>query len=152
MRLKETLQRENEQLTGNRFLRGFVVPGGVYHDGAARAAAIDRVARETGDRLTELMLALERNPSVVDRLDDTGILTPEEARDLGVTGVAARASGIDRDARRDHPHAAFEGPGAVVPRFSPDSGGDVHAPIRVRAAEAAESVRLLREHRFGQIG
>jgi Ni,Fe-hydrogenase III large subunit/Ni,Fe-hydrogenase III component G len=145
MRLKETLQRENERLTGNRFLRGFVVPGGVSHDGAARAAAIDRLARETGDRLTELMQALERNPSVVDRLDDTGILTPEEARDLGVTGVAARASGIDRDARRDHPHAAFEGPGAVVPRVSTDSGGDVHARITVRAAEATESVRLLRQ-------
>ena len=144
-RLKEMLQRENEQLAGSRFLRGFVMPGGVHHDGADRAAAIDAVARGTGDRLTELMLDLERNPSVVDRFNDTGILTAEEARDLGVTGVAARASGIDRDARRDHPHGAFGGPGAVVPHVVTEPAGDVHSRVAVRAAEAAESVRLLRQ-------
>ena len=143
-RLKEMLQRENERLAGNRFLRGFVVPGGVYHDGADRAAAIDLLARVTGERLEELMLDLERNPSVVDRFDDTGLLTTEEAWDLGVTGVAARASGIDRDARRDHPHAAFGGPGGVVPNVMTELAGDVHARVAVRAAEAGESIRLLR--------
>ena len=37
-----------------------------------------------------------------DRVDATGVLTQQAARDLGIVGMAARASGIDGDLRRDH--------------------------------------------------
>jgi Ni,Fe-hydrogenase III large subunit len=36
------------------------------------------------------------------------MLKPEVARDLGVVGLAGRASGIDRDLRRDFPHAFYD--------------------------------------------
>ena len=36
-----------------------------------------------------------------DRLETTGVLTPEIARDLGIVGIAGRASGFDHDLRRD---------------------------------------------------
>jgi Ni,Fe-hydrogenase III large subunit/Ni,Fe-hydrogenase III component G len=145
MRMKERLQQLNERLAGNRFLRGWLVPGGIARDlPAAAVPVIEAVLRATEDALVDLTYQIDNNPTVVDRLDETGVLTRQAAIDLGTTGVAARASGVDRDARRDHPHAAFAGPGAVQPRVVTDEVGDVNARRRVRALEAHESIRLVR--------
>ncbi|MFZ2653538.1 MAG: NADH-quinone oxidoreductase subunit C [Victivallales bacterium] len=143
-RLKEEIQRVNERLAGNRFLRGLVVPGGIHHDLTARQLTeLTTIARVTGEQLAELMNSFSRNSSVMDRMDHTGTLSSKIARDLGVTGVAARASGIDRDARRDHPHAAYTGTGALVPQIEIMSTGDCHTRVQVRATEAMESIRLI---------
>ena len=143
-RLKEELQRENERLTGNRFLRGLVIPGGVQYDlTTQQIAAIATIARNTGEQLTALMTSFSQNSSVMDRMDHTGALPPKIARDLGVTGVAARASGIDRDARRDHPHAGFR-EGTLTPLIEIKYAGDAQSRVRVRATEAFESIRLLK--------
>ena len=54
------------------------------------------------------MTLLIDSGSFTDRIDGTGTLPAEAARDLGVTGLVARASGLDEDLRRDHPHDAYE--------------------------------------------
>jgi Ni,Fe-hydrogenase III large subunit/Ni,Fe-hydrogenase III component G len=146
-RLKERLQQMNERLAGNRFLRGLVVPGGVLldlPDDLLRSLAA--TLPDTLSGLDGLMGRIEANPSVVDRLDDTGVLQHQAAVDLAVAGVAARASGVDRDSRRDHPHGAFAGPAApelLVVTIPGD--GDAMARMTVRAAEARESIRLVGE-------
>ncbi len=146
MRLKERLQQMNEQVAGHRFLRGLVVPGGANLDLADdMLRAVGAALQETLGALDHLMGRIEANPSVVDRLDDTGILQQRAARDLAVTGPAARASGIDRDARRDHPHAAFAGPKAPDLHVATVSEGDAMARMTVRALEARESIRLVGE-------
>jgi len=145
-RLKERLQQMNERLTGNRFLRGLVIPGGVRLD--LPHELLRDLAATLADTLIEfdsLMGRIEGNPSVVDRLDDTGILSHKAALDLAVTGVAARASGVDRDARRDHPHGAFVLPDAPKLRVVTVSQGDVMARLTVRALEFRESIRLVGE-------
>ncbi len=145
LRIKESLQRLNEAVAGNRFLRGLVVPGGVARDLAPEIlSAIETALRGAEAGLADLMRRIDANASVVDRLIGTGVLPLAAAVDLGVTGVAARASGIDRDARRDHPHAAFADPEAPQPRVVTAEEGDVHARTRVRAGEAHESIRLIR--------
>jgi len=146
MRLKERLQQMNERLAGNRFLRGLVIPGG------ARLDLSDDLIRELAATLHDtragldgLLGRIEANPSVVDRLDDTGVLQRQAAVDLAVAGVAARASGVDRDARRDHPHAAFAGPEPPDLHVATVSEGDAMARVRLRALEARESIRLVGE-------
>ncbi len=144
LRMKEALQQLNEQLAGHRFLRGLVVPGGVRVDVTAELArAIEAAVASTSEALANLMERIENNPTVTDRLDGTGLLSAKDAVALGVTGVAARASGVDRDARRDHPHAAY-GEKALEVAVATDVDGDVHARVNVRAAETRESVRLVR--------
>jgi Ni,Fe-hydrogenase III large subunit/Ni,Fe-hydrogenase III component G len=146
MRLKERLQQMNEQLAGNRFLRGLVIPGGARLDlpgdllGLLAATLTDTLAGLDG-----LMGRIEANPSVVDRLDDTGVLLHQTALDLGVAGVAARASGVDRDARRDHPHGAFAGANPPDLNVVTAPEGDAMARVTVRALEARESIRLIGE-------
>jgi Ni,Fe-hydrogenase III large subunit/Ni,Fe-hydrogenase III component G len=143
-RMKEALQQVNERLTGNRFLRGLLVPGGVRLDiTSAIERSIANVVMATGEALESLVDRIENNPTVLDRLDATGILSRSDAENLGVTGVAARASGIDRDARRDHPHAAYAEPGCVRVSVSTQPDGDVHARLMQRVVEARESMRLI---------
>ena len=145
LRMKETLQQLGERLTGNRCLRGLLTPGGVNRDLAPELAqAIETALAATTVGLDDLLERIENNPSVIDRLDTTGILPLEDAVALGVTGVAARASGVDRDARRDHPHGAYGSTSDLAVTVPTLTDGDVHARLGLRVLEARESIRLIR--------
>jgi Ni,Fe-hydrogenase III large subunit len=79
---------------------------------------------------------------LTDRLEGTGHLDLATARDHGVLGYVARASGIDVDARRDHPFAAYDQVSFKVPVFD---SGDVYARTMVRVHEVQESVSLIKQ-------
>jgi len=59
---------------------------------------------------------------------------------LNVVGPVARASGVDRDVRRDHPYAAYDRLNFLVPR---GTAGDVNARTRVKIDEVRESFSLI---------
>lgn len=141
-RLREMLLRVNEETGGSRLLRGVVCPGGLRRKigPAALGAALDRlrVFEREFDELAEL---IERSDSTIDRLEHTGVLTPAKAHDLGVIGLAGRASGQDLDVRRDHSFAAYADLPFEVPVFQE---GDVLSRMRVRIEEVRQSARLIR--------
>jgi Ni,Fe-hydrogenase III large subunit/Ni,Fe-hydrogenase III component G len=141
--LREGLVRFQERLFGTRLLRGTIALGGVKHDlspqgGVDLQAHIRRLETEFDDLIAMLIDA----GTFTDRVDATGILTPQAARDLGVVGMAARASGVDGDLRRDHPHDAYEGLHFEVPI---EDGGDVRARLMVRAREVEQSFSILHQ-------
>ena len=68
-----------------------------------------------------------RNTLVMDRLEATGRLATAIARDHGVLGYVARASGIDADARRDHPFAAYGELNVRVPVYAGGRREGAHA-------------------------
>ena len=140
-RLREELLRLNERLSGHRLLRGAVTPGGITGPlaGAALGEAAVAVGRITADFL-EIARVCLRNTMVLERLQGTGRLSTETAREVGVVGLAARASGIDTDLRRDAPFAAY-GELAVTPAVH--AQGDALARTLVRLDEARESARLV---------
>jgi Ni,Fe-hydrogenase III large subunit len=138
---REGLLRLHERLFGTRLLRTTVALGGVKRDlsPAGRDALrvhLDRLERDFDD----LIALLIDSGSFTDRVDGTGILTKQAARDLGIVGMAARASGVDADMRRDHPHDAYDGLRFEVPV---EDGGDVRARLMVRAREVEQSFRIL---------
>ena len=69
----------------------------------------------------ELIALLVDAGTFTDRVDGAGVLTHQAASDLGIVGMAARASGVDGDLRRDHPNDAYEGLRFDVPV---EDGGD----------------------------
>jgi Ni,Fe-hydrogenase III large subunit len=87
--------------------------------------------------ILELVLS---STSTIDRLEATGILAPQIAKDLGIVGVAGRASGGDMDVRRDHPYAAYDQVKFQVPVYT---NGDVLHRLKVRADEVHESLSIL---------
>lgn len=141
MRLREDMLRLNARLTGHRLLRGILTPGGMRRDVSAEqlADAKNATARVISDFKEVVEIAL-RNGLVLDRLRDTGRLTNRTAREMQVVGIPARASGIDADARRDHPFAAY---GVLSPRVVVFQEGDVWARMMVRIEEAREAVQLI---------
>jgi Ni,Fe-hydrogenase III large subunit/Ni,Fe-hydrogenase III component G len=140
-RIRERLLRLNKRLTGHRLLRGTLTPGGVRGDLPAGLDLAGEVEEALADfeEIVEISLS---NTLVADRLEGTGRLTAQTARDHGALGFVARASGLDADARRDHPFAAYGELSVRVPVFE---SGDVKARTLVRVEEARESARLIRE-------
>jgi Ni,Fe-hydrogenase III large subunit/Ni,Fe-hydrogenase III component G len=141
--LREGLVRVHDRLFGTRLLRGTITPGGVKRDLSSDGATelrvhLDRFGKDFNDLLTLLIDA----GTFTDRVDGTGVLTTEVARDLGVVGMAARASGVDADLRRDHPYDAYARLQFEVPV---ENGGDVRARLMVRAREIGQSLALLRQ-------
>lgn len=141
-RLREQMLRLNEELTGSRLLRGLLQPGGLRRPINTRRLPpfleqLDSFERE----FRSLVRLIEDSDSTRDRLETTGTLPPAKARDLGIVGVAGRASGQDLDVRRDHP---FEGYRQFQPRVPVFSEGDVLHRMRVRAEEVLESLALIR--------
>ena len=141
-RLKEMLVALNEQLTGNRLLRAMICVGGVRRawDGSQLdmlRCTVDSFAQEFEDMITLIYCS----DSTRDRLEHTGVLRPEKAKDLGIVGVGGRASGIDLDVRRDHPYAAYGRFSFRVPVYQ---AGDVWHRMQVRIDEVKESMNIIR--------
>ncbi|MCX6069210.1 MAG: NADH-quinone oxidoreductase subunit C [Chloroflexi bacterium] len=140
-RIRERLLRLNKRLTGNRILHGGIVPGGVAHDLPADlnlAAELDAIIADFNE-IVEISL---NNTLLADRLDGAGYLTTKTAADHGVLGYVARASGIDMDARRDHPFAAYP---FIQFKVAESQSGDVRARAQMRVDEARESVSIIKQ-------
>jgi Ni,Fe-hydrogenase III large subunit len=139
--LKERLHRLAAETTGNRYLRGAIVPGGVKLNLDPDVAGHLRgeLARWGDDYRAALGLLMETD-SFLDRLISAGPLSEEDARDFGCVGPVARGSGIRTDTRRDLPYAAYaESP----PEDQLGEDGDAMARVEVRTGEIADSLRLL---------
>jgi Ni,Fe-hydrogenase III large subunit/Ni,Fe-hydrogenase III component G len=142
-RMKEQILQLNDRLTGSRFLRGVNAVGGTAADLSQDGAKmIERELKEIEVDFSDLSEILFHNASLTDRLETTGVLKERTARDHGVMGVVGRASGIDRDVRRDRPFAAYGGLSFKVPLYR---YGDVRARLRVRIDEVHESMNLIRQ-------
>ena len=130
-------------LCGNRFGRGLVRPGGGGHD--LEPARIAEFLRRLPALRTEVEQAaawLWDANGVRARFEGTGTVTPQQAADVGLVGVAARAAGLVRDVRFDHPagwHRFAQIPVAVWP------DGDVQARAWVRGLEIQRSGQFLAE-------
>lgn len=138
--LEEQAKQINARLTGSRFLRGLLVPGGLRRDLAPDLRLRESIVRLHAASGRYLKL-LSRSDSFLDRLITTGPLSRRVALDQGATGPVLRASGIDRDLRRDHPYAAYS---QLPPEVPVRPEGDAHARFLVRAAEIDGSLSIIR--------
>jgi Ni,Fe-hydrogenase III large subunit len=142
-RLKEMIVRTNRRLFGHRFLMDRVVPGGVSVDIdtegiKAILEEMDWLAKE----FERLVVIYDENSSIEDRVRGTGILKSATARELGVVGFVARASGLNLDCRIHHPFPPYDRIGVTIPVLV---SGDVHARAWVRVEEVRDSIRIIRE-------
>ena len=133
-------------LCGSRFGRGMVRPGGVAFDlDAARADDLRRRLESTFCDVEGAVNLLWNSASAMARFENVGAVSQETARELGLVGPAARASGIDVDVRRDFPSGIYRF--AQLPVSSMESG-DVFARAYVRWLEIRRSAEFI----LGQIG
>lgn len=130
-------------ICGNRFGRGIITPDGVGFD--IRMGQVldlrDRLDRVTPELDSTLGLMFD-SPSVLDRLENTGAVPYETAKEIGLVGVAARAGGLRRDIRKSHPYGWYR---TAAPAVCGARSGDVFARAEIRRRELRESLRFIRE-------
>lgn len=146
MRLKETLLSLNERLTGTRLLRSAVVWGGVRRDisESEKERLIEDIKKikEDFDEIVQILCQVD---SLIDRVETTGKIKKEIAEALGAVGPVARASGVDRDLRRDHPYAVYKDLFFRVPVFTE---GDVESRMNVKIQEVYELFKIIYDALF----
>jgi Ni,Fe-hydrogenase III large subunit/Ni,Fe-hydrogenase III component G len=140
-RLKEHLLRTHARLFGHRYLMDVIVPGGVARDlprteADSLVAELERIERE----VTTLKGIYDEHAGAQDRFIMTGQVLPELAERMGLTGFAARASGIAHDLRVDYPMPPYQ---QLELRMASHTRGDVAARVAVRFDELFESIRLV---------
>ena len=142
-RLREQWLRANGEILGHRLLMDRVVPGGVAVD--PDGGALDRLRRQYDDIEAEvrtLRAIYDEHAGLQDRFQTTGVVKPELAAQLGLTGLAGRASGQAGDLRVDLPCPPYD---RLAVKRAGDTRGDVAARVALRFDEMLESLRLLRE-------
>jgi formate hydrogenlyase subunit 5 len=139
--LEEDLLRISGALTGHRYLFGLNAFGGLTID--LDDATCRRVAAQVlnvGGKLSTLERMLSTSSSFLDRLEQVGDVSANDAREFGLVGPIARASGVSRDLRKAQPYSGYEGIEFDVPR---ETEGDGFARLRLFFREAAQSVRII---------
>ncbi len=130
-------------MSGNRYGRGLVRPGGVTFDVPAdMASEIERRVERLQVELPPIAALLFDTPSVQSRLEGVGAVTPEHCRSRGFVGLTARAANVRRDVRHDHPSGVFRY--AQIP-VATAWAGDVYARALVRWIEVQRSLEFVRE-------
>ncbi|TFD63464.1 NADH-quinone oxidoreductase subunit C [Cryobacterium ruanii] len=132
--LREQLLRINKTVTGHRLLRGALSVGGTRVAALPDAADLVRI----GAAMAELVGITLDHAIVRGRFTGTARLSNAQATTIGTLGYVARASGIDTDARNEHP---FINLGEVF-HVVTEEGGDVLARYTVRAREVEVSIAV----------
>lgn len=140
-RIRDDLLEVTALICGDRLGRGMVRPGGVHQDlDEDRIAELQRRLAGARADLESAVRLMWDTPSVGARLKGIGELTREQCTSLGMVGPAARASGCERDVRRDFPHGFYRfvhAPSAVW------HSGDVFARAWVRWLEIDHSFTFI---------
>ena len=142
-REREKIYDLAECICGARFTTSYTRIGGLANDMPAEFLPMLRTfLKEFPKNLDEVDKLLTRNRIFLDRTRDVGVLSKEDAIDLGVTGPILRASGVDWDIRKAHPYGGYENFEFEVPV---GMVGDCYDRYLVRMEEMRQSVRILHQ-------
>lgn len=142
-RIRGDVLNMTAEICGNRFGRGLNQPGGVAWDlEPGRIADLQRRLKSIHQDVTSAVELMFDRPSVLARLESTGILTRDTAQDLGLVGVAARACGLERDVRCEFPYGAYRL--HQIPLIT-WHGGDCFARAYVRWQEIQKICEFVRQ-------
>ncbi|KAG0093992.1 hypothetical protein BGZ92_010718 [Podila epicladia] len=169
-REREDLMDVYEAVSGARMHAAYYRPGGVYRDlpdtmpqykaskaGSRSQAALDEMnAARQGSVLDFIEDFTKRFPGCVDeyeslltdnriwkqRLVGIGVVTPERALQLGMTGPMLRGSGIEWDLRKKQPYAVYDQLDFDIPV---GVHGDCYDRYLVRIAEMRQSNRIIQQ-------
>jgi len=130
-------------ICGSRFGRGLIRVGGVRFD---IPEPLQTKMKETLEKVRRDILLMGEtmfsSPNVLARLEKTGVIDKDKARETGMVGMAARASGIPLDIRADHPFGIYKS--VPIHKFTMESG-DVFARTYIRYIEIRKSIDFIME-------
>lgn len=142
-RVREQIMWLSERITGNRKTYGVVIVGGVRKDITKEISDdILKVIKKVEEEVKTIYKSIIGDSAIHKRTKGVGYLSKEEAVKWSLVGPVARARGIDIDARRDHPYAAYKELQFDVPVVD---SCDVWGTLVVRLLEIYESINIIRQ-------
>ena len=132
-----------EKISGNRNHYAMLKPGGVKRD--IHESMYPEIVKGMDELIPAINMylgAVSDDPVIHSRTKGIGILTAQDIHDYCAVGPTARASGVAKDVRRDHPHAAYD---RVEWNVITHPGCDVFARVAVRILEMIESCRIVKQ-------
>lgn len=140
-RQREVLLNAADAAFGHRLMMDCVIPGGLAADiDADGPDAIRRALATLDDAIADLVRLIDASSSLADRLA-TGSVSAAVGTECAAGGPVGRAAGRAFDARKTPGYAPYDTVLFEVPTLS---AGDADARLRIRFAEARESVHLVR--------
>jgi NADH-quinone oxidoreductase subunit D len=141
--LREELYSLFEAVGGQRMFPNYFRPGGLREDVPAdfvqRATKTVDTAYRACDEFEAL---LTTNEIFLSRTRGIGVITPERALDLGLSGPVLRATGIPLDIRRVEPYSVYD-------RFDFDvpvgTRGDCYERYLIRLQEMRQSLYIVEQ-------
>ncbi|MCL4115164.1 UNVERIFIED_CONTAM: hypothetical protein GTU68_035894 [Idotea baltica] len=142
-REREDLMDVYEAVSGARLHATYYRPGGVYRD--IPGSVLDFIEDFTNrfpKCVDEYETLLTDNRIWKQRLVDIGIVSPERALQLGLTGAMLRGSGIEWDLRKKQPYAMYEAVDFDIPV---GTNGDSYDRYLVRMEEFRQSNKIVKQ-------
>lgn len=132
-----------EEETGARLTHSFGRIGGMA---APPTPKFKDMVRKTLPKVLGILVEGEKmllkNRIFIDRLENVGVISQEDAISLGWTGPCLRATGVSYDVRKAHPYLKYDEVEFEVPV---GSKGDTLDRFLVRLAEIRQSARILEQ-------
>lgn len=141
-RLRTPIINFMQEWCGNRLSKGLIRPGqNRYPFTPALAERLLHILDAFEPDFVEMNTQLFNLPSALSRFERTGVVTVEDASSIGIVGMAARTTGINRDIRSSHPDRLYSElrHEAIVKHH-----GDVYSRVQLRKNEVIQSIGLLR--------
>jgi len=142
-RERETVMEIYELISGARMTSNFFRVGGLSQD------VPDEFVKKVSDFVDSMPGYLDQyegllttNPIWLKRTVGNGVISAEDAIDIGLTGPALRGSGVDWDLRRDNPYSGYEKYQFKVPT---GENCDTFDRYKVRLVEMREACKIVRQ-------
>ncbi|MCI0448275.1 MAG: NADH dehydrogenase (quinone) subunit D [Chlorobi bacterium] len=130
-------------LTGVRFTTSYTRIGGLALDMSDECIArIKKFIDEFIPYLEECRELIERNKIFINRCEDVGYISKEDAIQIGLGGPNLRAAGVETDLRKDDPYLVYKELDFDVPTLTES---DTLARYYVRVREFYESIKIVRQ-------
>ncbi|HEY4754977.1 MAG TPA: NADH dehydrogenase (quinone) subunit D [Ignavibacteriaceae bacterium] len=130
-------------ICGARFTNSYTRIGGVANDMQPEARSkVEWFINQFDENLEECEKLLNSNRIFIDRLEGVGVISGEDALDLGLTGPNLRGSGVDYDVRRYQPYLFYNEMDFKIPTY-PE--GDCLARYFIRIDEMRESAKIVKQ-------
>ena len=132
-----------EAIGGQRLHQGYFRVGGVAKDTPEGFEQMVKSFLDGFDaKVDEYESLFKTNPIFMDRATGVGVLTGDQALDLGITGPNLRASGVPFDLRKNAPYAGYE---TYDFQVCTRPNGDSLDRFLVRMDEMRESAKIARQ-------
>ncbi len=128
-----------ERLTGTRFMKAFVQPGGVRKADEAALSFIGKGVQELRKDVPPAIDMLFGVQAARERMS-VGKVSHSLAVEFGFVGILGRGSGVEYDARTVFPHGAYP---QLAPKPVIEQNGDIRSRGKIRAGEISSSLDVI---------